>query len=302
MSEAGPAGAFITPIMVTMVGDVQTGKSYQIAEIFRATDPDGSRPFGRALLITAEGAARVTFADLIRDPHVAHFEATTPEEFTRILEEDFPRGIDGEPFTLVIFDGWSSLQERTKADERVNATSAKIAEDNRVLAARASPRLRNTIAAWMNAASSEAGRGVLFISTCHVIEEWKQRPGSKDINDRVRIGLKMDISDQVFKVLFRDGNAIIYMMRLLPDISDRLTGETMEDFDANLERLNQDAIAGDSSAAPMYFAITRGCRLNGDELRFVKHQDGLFDPDLVKMAWRSPNFGQAFLTSPLRRK
>lgn len=293
--------ALKAPVMLTFVGDVQSGKTRQALNIFNAKDDDGRHPFRPCLFITSEGAARVTAAALIDHPQVVHVEATTPEELTSALEQVFPRGLNGEPFALVIFDGWSSLQERTKADERANATNPKVAEDNRVLAARTAPRLRTAIAAWQNASSREEAKGCVFVSTCHVVEEWRQRPGSKDINDRLRMGLKMDVSGTVYNGLHRDSNAIVYLTTVLPDITDAIGGDSMEEFDQNLDDLNKAAIAGELSAAPMYIAITRRCKFNGDELKFIKHQDGLFQPDHVKIAWRAPDFGEALRTSPLRK-
>ena len=296
--------ALSTPVMLTFVGDVQSGKTYQFVKIFNAKDDDGSHPFRPALFITSEGAARVTGADLVKSPDCLHVEAATPEQLTYVLENVLPEGHNGQPFALVIFDGWSTLQEKTKADERAKAEAEgkdKVAGDNRVLAAKTAPRLRTAIAAWQNASQHDTSKGVVFVSTCHVVEEWRQRPGSKDINDRLRMGLKMDVSGTIYNGLHRDGNAIVYLMTVLPDITAYIGGEDMDEFDRNLDALNEATIAGDISAAPMYCAITRRCAYNGDELRFIKHQDGLFEPRTVKIAWRSPDFGEALRTSPLRK-
>lgn len=294
--------ALTTPTMLTFVGDVGVGKTWQFVKIFGVQDEDGTHPFRPCLFITSDGAARGTGAPIINSPQAAHYEATTPERLTEILEQVFPYGHNGEPFALVIFDGWSTLQEQTKQDVQSAAHAEDKTFDNRVLAAKTAPRMRTAAAAWQNASASEQGKGCVFVSTCHVVEEWRQRPGSKDINDRLRMGLKMDVSGSVFTAVHRNANAVVYFMSVLPDISDSFTGETMEEFDANLDALNEATINGEPGAAPVYCAITRPRKYMGDELAFIKHQDNLFDNKLVKVGWRSPDFGEALRTSPLRKQ
>lgn len=293
--------ALTVTAQTVFVGDVQSGKTYQAATVFNAQDEDGSYPFRPALVITCEGAARVSAASMITSPDCVHYEAGTPEEVTQILEQVFPDGHNGQPFAMVFFDGWSVLQERTKMDaQRVyqEEGNLKAAEDQRQLTNRAAARMRPTIAAWQSAAALPQAHGCAFFSTCHVAEEWRAKVGSKDYNDRHRVGLKLDIAPSVYKALHREIGSIIYLLAVLPDIGTLSADATDEEL-ATVDRLNREGVRG---AVPARFALAQPCMHGGDQLTFIKHQEGLFATGAVPFPWRDPNFGEAFRTSPLRRK
>ena len=283
------------------VGDVQSGKTYQAALVFNAQDEDGSYPFRPALVITCEGAARVSAASMITSSDCAHFEAGTPEEVTQILEQVFPEGHNGKPFAMVFFDGWSVLQERTKMDaQRVyqEEGKTKAAEDQRQLTNRAAARMRPTIAAWQTAAGLPQAHGCAFFSTCHIVEEWRAKAGSKDYSDRHRVGLKMDIAPSVYRALHREIGSIIYLFTVLPDLGT-LTADTADEDLATIDKLNREGARG---AVPARFAVAQPCIHAGDQLNFIKHQEGLFADGAAPFPWRNPDFGEAFRTSPLRKK
>lgn len=286
---------FSVTVMASIVGDVAAGKNYQATKIFNAQDEDGNYPFRPCLFLTSDTSGRVSSADLIKSPDCLHVEVTSPEDLHAALK-NIEQGHNGRRFAFVFFDGWSTLQENAKSQERARA-SEKSAADNRVMAALVSPRMRSAMSAWTAASQSEAAAGALFLSTCHVNEEWKQRPGSKSIDDRYRAGLKADISSAVYDDWHRSCNAIIYLTRLLPDFSAFVTGDSLDDLDANLASLTEHYNAG--AVAPIHLSVTRAGILQGDELRFVKWQDGLFRPDLPPVG-RSPDLGREFLSSPLR--
>jgi len=287
---------------MVFVGAVGSGKTSQAVRIFNAQDEDGGHPFRPALSISCEGASRVTGSSMITSEHCAHYEAGTPEEVTHILETVLPAGHNGKPFALVFFDGWSVLQERTKMDAQriyLEEENDTYANDQRQLTNRAAARMRPTIAAWQNASQLPQMQGAIFISTCHIEEEWKQKPGTKDFNDRYRVGYKMDIAPSVYRALHRDTGSIVYFLSVLPRVGE-LGDEEDETEASELQQLDQLAREGNPLASSRFYAFTRPVNYDGDALRFIKHQDGLFSDEALAV-WRSPDFGRALLNSPLRK-
>jgi hypothetical protein len=284
---------FKVAVNLILVGPSGHGKNYQIEKVWSAVDGD-RQPFARALLLTSETSAMVASSAMITDPRVHHVVINTPEDLYGV-NELVAEGHKGQPFDLVIFDGWSHLQDVGKADERATANE-KDSRDNRVMAARASPRLRQAAAAWSSAVRDN--KGTCFISTCHVAEAWRQRPGSKDISDRIREGYKLDISFELAKFVQREGNAIVYLHRVLAEIGEWLTDEG-EGYEANLAALQQ--ARRDGHYRTKYYAFTEPVIVNGDAYGFVKWQDGLFAEE-YRPAKFNPDLGTMMVTSPLRNK
>lgn len=288
-----PRLPFTVAVNLILVGESGHGKNEQIRRIW-AAEEDGERPFRRCLFLASEASATVASAEIIGAPTTVFRHIESPEDLISAIDM-ISEGINGEPFQLVAFDGWSHLQDRAKADER--AHGGKDAKDNRVMAAQASPRMRQAAAAWTAAMGKHPG--VLFVSTCHTVEEWKQRPGSKDIKDRVRVGYKLDLSGEPAKFIRREGNAIVFLTRVLKDITDWTTGEDDEELEQNLAQLRQHRAEG--HFAPRYFAITEPVKFQGDTLDFIKWQDGLL-PEEARPAIYNPNLGELLLASPLRNR
>lgn len=294
MSKAGTARPFTVAVNLVLVGESGHGKNEQIRRIWLAEEEDGTRPFLRCLFLASEASAVVASAAIINAPTTRYRHIESPEDLISALDL-LDEGFDGEPFDMVAFDGWSHLQDRAKADERKGG--GKDAKDNRVMAAYASPRMRQAAAAWTAAMGQHVG--TLFVSTCHTAEEWKQRPGSKDIKDRIRVGYKLDLSPEPAKFLQREGNAIVYLTRTLKEVSEWITGDDDAELEANLASLREHRREG--HFAPRYLAFTEPVSFRGDALDFIKWQDGLFPEDARPVIY-NPNIGELLLASPLRNQ
>lgn len=283
------------PVNLVLVGDSGAGKGEQIRRIFTARDADGTQPFRPALFVTCESSSTVSGHELISSPDCRRVAVTTPEELEAVLETILPQGLNGQPFRLVIFDGWSQFQEQTKHDER---QKTKDKHDNRVMAAKAGPRMRSAAAAWTEACQKSRA---VFVSTCHIVEDWRQRPGSKDLGDRMRMGLKMDLSSEPAKFIKREGNAIVYLGRVVRDVTppDLSVFNDEDAFDEYAEKARIAHQQG--SLKPLYLGFFHPVKFLGDDVEFVKWQDGLFDPAKVGPLKRNPNLGEMLLDSPLRR-
>lgn len=295
MSKGAPSPRlpFTVAVNLVLVGESGHGKNEQIRRIW-AAEEDGERPFRRCLFLASEASAKVASAVIINDPCTVYRHINTPEDLISALAL-LDEGVNGEPFQLVAFDGWSHLQERTKADERSHG--GKDAKDNRVMAAAASPRMRSAAAEWTSAMGAHPG--VLFVSTCHTAEEWKQRPGSKDIKERIRVGYKMDLSDAVKIFICREGNAIVFLTRVLRDVSEWIVGDDDDEINTNIAALREARAEG--HFAPRFLAFTEPVKFQGDSFDFIKWQDGLL-PEQARPVIPNPNLGELLLASPLRKR
>lgn len=293
------SGPFRESVAIVLAGYSQVGKNRQAVNIFFTKEGE-TFPFQPALFIRAEQSGNVTTARMLQSKRCTVVDVTTAEDVTKALAEDLPRGHgeSGEPFRMIVFDGWSQVAENTitAAREAVIRETPKNTYNFQMHSARATGPLRDMLKAWNEATMT--GEGALFLSTCHVTEKWREKPGGKQ-GERLMVGWELSLPPKPGERLLFISSNIIYLLRRLPEIESYVDGEFTDDEEANFDSLAAAWKSGE--VGHDYFAITRACKYQGFELSFVKFQDNLFSSNLPPL-WRNPDIGAELLKSPLRRK
>lgn len=267
-------------ISIVLVGVGGTGKTFQIKSVWDQME-DGKRLFSPVLFITCEASTMATAQDILDDPGCAHVNVRSYSDFQAALSK-LDQGHKGEPFRLVVFDGWSLFNEGVKTTQAKNAEGK--AKDLRVLSSRSALDIRIAVSDWSAAALKHK---VVMLSTCHVTEDWR----GASMEDRRRVGLKLKLSADAATNLVDQSSVVLYLSRILPDFTP---------YANDVEKLGE--LIDSGAMSPTYYAVTRPCTWQGDELAFIKHQDGVYGEGKDRGLLVSPNLGQLIVNSPLRKK
>jgi hypothetical protein len=292
---------FNTSVMITLAGESQAGKNWQIKTVVNYQDPDGSYPFRPALIAAVESSTRGTTGKLFQTGDVVLHGVKTLDdwmEFFRLAIDGHP---DGRAYSTIVMDGWTTFQEGLNVEDRIRAIKAAakllgaedgdddqfskgrtldgkdLQNDNFRLAKGAADSTRIALNFFNDLASTI--EGVLLLSTVIVRQDLRSVGKGRDIQ-LVQVGWKTALSPAPAEYLNIYTQLVLYL-------------------DVNLPEIDDPADANDCEEEPMYYMLTRRFKVAGLDMKFIKWQDGIVD---LPKYYENPDLGSKLGVSPLRRK
>lgn len=290
---------FNTTIMITLAGESQSGKNWQILDVINHQDPDGSYPFRPALIMAVESSSRGTTGSLFQSDDVILHPVKTLDDFMdgyRVAIE----GCNGKKFATIVMDGWTTFQEGLNVADRIAAIKATAKDrgvdddDENLLAKGRSLDGKNmqndnfrlakgpadTVRIALNFFNDLGNEieGVLLLSTVIVRQDLRNVGKGREIQLE-QVGFKTALSPAPAEYLNIYGQLVFYLDVRLPEI------DSPED-------------ANDCEEEEEYYMMTRRFKVHGLDMKFIKWQRGIVD---VPKYWENPRLGGALAASPLRR-
>lgn len=290
---------FNTTVMLTLAGESQSGKNWQILDVINHQDPDGSYPFRPALIMAVEASSRGTTGSLFKSDDVILHPVKTLDDFMngyRVATE----GHNGKPFAAIIFDGWTTFQEGLNVADRIAAIKATakdrgVDEDDEHLYAkgrsldpknmqndnfRLAKGPADTVRIGLNFFNDLGNEleGVLLLSTVIVRPDLRNVGKGRELQLE-QVGFKTALAPAPAEYLNIYGQLVFYLDVRLPEI------DTPEE-------------ANDCDEGETYYMMTRRFKVAGLDMKFIKWQSGIID---APKYWENPRLGEKLAQSPLRK-
>lgn len=291
---------FNTSVMITLAGESQAGKNWQIKSVIDYQDKDGSYPFRPALIAAVESSTRGTTGGLFQSSDVVLHGVKTLDDFMEFFRLAL-EGHNGRAFSTIVMDGWTTFQEGLNVEDRIRAikAAAKLAgaedgdddqfakgrtldgkdlqNDNFRLAKGPADNTRIALNFFNDLSASI--EGVLLMSTVIVRSDMRTVGKGRDAQ-LVQVGYRTALSPAPAEYLNIYTQLLLYL-------------------DVNLPEIDEVSDANETEDKPQYFMLTRRYKVGGLDMKFIKWQDGIVD---LPAYYEDPDLGSKLGVSPLRRR